>query len=118
MTNLGFPAVDQCQIRQTASAPLIGLPSDRRMVGVHPFHCVGEKYICAAVVGAEALPVLLPSLQPALDWAQMLDRLDGLILTGRSEEHTSELQSIMRISYAVFCLEKKKTTTRHPSVTV
>src|SRR3546814_4354076 len=79
MTNLGFPAVDQCQIRQTASAPLIGLPSDRRMVGVHPFHCVGEKYICAAVVGAEALPVLLPSLQPALDWAQMLDRLDGLI---------------------------------------
>src|SRR3546814_4967422 len=31
---------------------------------------------------------------------------------GRSEEHTSELQSLMRISYAVFCL-KKKTTTRH-----
>src|SRR3546814_12389985 len=27
---------------------------------------------------------------------------------GRSEEHTSELQSLMRISYAVFCLEKKK----------
>src|SRR3546814_4246191 len=27
----------------------------------------------------------------------------------RSEEHTSELQSLMRISYAVFCLEKKKT---------
>src|SRR3546814_1496255 len=31
-------------------------------------------------------------------------------LTGRSEEHTSELQSLMRISYAVFCLKKKKTT--------
>src|SRR3546814_3888077 len=30
---------------------------------------------------------------------------------GRSEEHTSELQSLMRISYAVFCLKKKKTTT-------
>src|SRR3546814_10499458 len=28
--------------------------------------------------------------------------------TGRSEEHTSELQSLMRISYAVFCFEKKK----------
>src|SRR3546814_4149287 len=28
----------------------------------------------------------------------------------RSEEHTSELQSLMRISYAVFCLEKKKTS--------
>src|SRR3546814_4156553 len=31
-------------------------------------------------------------------------------LPGRSEEHTSELQSLMRISYAVFCLKKKKYT--------
>src|SRR3546814_3995216 len=31
-------------------------------------------------------------------------------LRARSEEHTSELQSLMRISYAVFCLKKKKTT--------
>src|SRR3546814_9490838 len=31
-------------------------------------------------------------------------------LPGRSEEHTSELQSLMRISYAVFCLKKKKKT--------
>src|SRR3546814_1192053 len=33
-----------------------------------------------------------------------------LAKTLRSEEHTSELQSLMRISYAVFCLKKKKTT--------
>src|SRR3546814_1866071 len=31
---------------------------------------------------------------------------------GRSEEHTSELQSLMRISYAVFCLKKKKQKTK------
>src|SRR3546814_4867569 len=31
----------------------------------------------------------------------------------RSEEHTSELQSLMRISYAVFCLKKKKSTTKY-----
>src|SRR3546814_2781395 len=31
----------------------------------------------------------------------------------RSEEHTSELQSLMRISYAVFCLKKKKTKTQN-----
>src|SRR3546814_7039968 len=31
-------------------------------------------------------------------------------LSNRSEEHTSELQSLMRISYAVFCLKKKKKT--------
>src|SRR3546814_7318558 len=33
------------------------------------------------------------------------------VLVDRSEEHTSELQSLMRISYAVFCLKKKKDTT-------
>src|SRR3546814_8672336 len=33
---------------------------------------------------------------------------------GRSEEHTSELQSLMRISYAVFCLKKKTHTPIHP----
>src|SRR3546814_5927609 len=34
-------------------------------------------------------------------------------LTERSEEHTSELQSLMRISYAVFCLKNKKNKMRH-----
>src|SRR3546814_18927045 len=34
----------------------------------------------------------------------------GGLEVDRSEEHTSELQSLMRISYAVFCLKKKKTT--------
>src|SRR3546814_5141359 len=47
-----------------------------------------------------------------------VDPADGLLKQGeegyqltwmRSEEHTSELQSLMRISYAVFCLKKKKT---------
>src|SRR3546814_10828790 len=33
--------------------------------------------------------------------------INGIL--GRSEEHTSELQTLMRISYAVFCLKKKKT---------
>src|SRR3546814_7888050 len=37
----------------------------------------------------------------------VLDRPDMAEVVGRSEEHTSELQSLMRISYAVFCLKKK-----------
>src|SRR3546814_879942 len=37
----------------------------------------------------------------------------GRIVHVRSEEHTSELQSLMRISYAVFCLKKKKTKKKH-----
>src|SRR3546814_3840782 len=43
-------------------------------------------------------------------WAMSLTlQMRGVAETGdRSEEHTSELQSLMRISYAVFCLKKKK----------
>src|SRR3546814_7834858 len=37
----------------------------------------------------------------------------GFLANGRSEEHTSELQSLMRISYAVFCLKKKKQEHKH-----
>src|SRR3546814_5832024 len=39
------------------------------------------------------------------------DRVNEIARHARSEEHTSELQSLMRISYAVFCLKKKKKTT-------
>src|SRR3546814_7092110 len=37
----------------------------------------------------------------------IFDSWGGVLADGRSEEHTSELQSLMRISYAVFCLKKK-----------
>src|SRR3546814_2509386 len=47
--------------------------------------------------------------QKMIDMAlEMDDAALEAYLEGRSEEHTSELQSLMRISYAVFCLKKKK----------
>src|SRR3546814_6613987 len=48
----------------------------------------------------------------SLDDNAVFDRAMKRIGTRRSEEHTSELQSLMRISYAVFCLKKKKDTHR------
>src|SRR3546814_1881063 len=42
------------------------------------------------------------------DGAQLGARPPPVLCLARSEEHTSELQSLMRISYAVFCLKKKK----------
>src|SRR3546814_4802046 len=49
--------------------------------------------------------------------AQILAVPIGMVFLGiRSEEHTSELQSLMRISYAVFCLKKKKNTTTSKSI--
>src|SRR3546814_2250389 len=47
------------------------------------------------------------TLRPIVHHAQIDDR-SGYFRGWRSEEHTSELQSLMRISYAVFCLKKKK----------
>src|SRR3546814_4415652 len=45
-------------------------------------------------------------------WNNLLDGLHEARLGERSEEHTSELQSLMRSSYAVFCLKKKKKATK------
>src|SRR3546814_983434 len=48
-----------------------------------------------------------------IDLALPMDDASGKkFAIGRSEEHTSELQSLMRISYAVFCLKKKNKTQR------
>src|SRR3546814_8765574 len=46
--------------------------------------------------------------QSNLERARLLFKLLPSVLFIRSEEHTSELQSLMRISYAVYCLKKKK----------
>src|SRR3546814_3959886 len=53
-----------------------------------------------------------------LDAEKHRSRLGGWKATGlaRSEEHTSELQSLMRISYAVFCLKKKNKTNHRRDV--
>jgi len=64
------------------SIPLVGIPTDRRQVGKHPFQMVGEKYIRAVVDGAECLPLLIPSIEPPLDLDAALRDLDGLLLTG------------------------------------
>src|SRR3546814_6876841 len=47
--------------------------------------------------------------------AQRLQITAEITVSLRSEEHTSELQSLMRISYAVFCLKKKKTKNKYLS---
>jgi putative glutamine amidotransferase len=62
--------------------PLIGIPADRRMVGAHPFHMVGEKYARAVIDAAGAAPLLIPALAEELGFEELLERLDGLLFTG------------------------------------
>jgi putative glutamine amidotransferase len=65
-----------------AARPLIGISADRRMVGHHPFHMVGEKYARAVMDAAQAVPLLIPSLAEELGFDELLTRLDGLVFTG------------------------------------
>src|SRR3546814_7043227 len=77
------------------------------------------------LAAAWASPSLLAAPLVFILWGWwLLDRIGGISGDGhgagieiaesllRSEEHTSELQSLMRISYAVFCLKKKNNTSR------
>lgn len=52
------------------------------MIGAHPFHAVGEKYIAALVQAADVLPLLIPVLETPLDVAEILARVDGIFFTG------------------------------------
>jgi len=62
--------------------PIVGIPCDHRMIGPHPFHAVGEKYIVAVRDGAHALPLLIPVLETPIDIDEILDTVDGILLTG------------------------------------
>src|SRR3546814_13992080 len=94
-------------------------PRSTRTDTLFPYTTLFRSLVCAGSLmtaevkrcGAQLLPVDSEhnAIFQVLDLEQP-QSVDRLILTasgGRSEEHTSELQSLMRISYAVFCLKKK-----------
>lgn len=62
--------------------PRVGLPTDHKHIGAHPFLAVGEKYVRAVVDGAGCMPWLIPTLDPLLPLREVLNDLDGLLLTG------------------------------------
>jgi putative glutamine amidotransferase len=62
--------------------PIVGIVCDRKKLGDHAFHLVGEKYIDAVRDGSGALPLLIPALTPPLDSQAILASVDGLLFTG------------------------------------
>ncbi|MCH8334324.1 MAG: gamma-glutamyl-gamma-aminobutyrate hydrolase family protein [Proteobacteria bacterium] len=62
--------------------PVVGIPADRRLLDPHPFHVVGEKYATAVRDGADSIPFLIPALGDSIDAATVLQRVDGILLTG------------------------------------
>src|SRR3546814_1028101 len=91
----------------------LGETADARGVGIDdPIHRRRHNRLCLPS------PCLLhhnrPMRENSSDDATMIDGHGRRIsYLRRSEEHTSELQSLMRISYAVFCLKKKKTNNKN-----
>src|SRR3546814_5931092 len=69
------------------------------------------QYQCVNLV---RLPCELDYPEPLTKYEPPRPSLWNVRVQDRSEEHTSELQSLMRISYAVFCLKKKNTKKQHP----
>src|SRR3546814_8424383 len=71
----------------------------------------GLRHTIARIAGDYGLAPIAASTHPFAEWdAQQHTRKERYDDLARSEEHTSELQSLMRISYAVFCLKKKNKT--------
>ncbi|MDH3620081.1 MAG: gamma-glutamyl-gamma-aminobutyrate hydrolase family protein [Gammaproteobacteria bacterium] len=62
--------------------PIVGVPSDRREYGPHPFHMVGEKYLRALFEAADVLPLMTPALADNIDIDELLAQFDGIFLTG------------------------------------
>jgi putative glutamine amidotransferase len=62
--------------------PVIGIPCDYRMVGHHPFHMAGDKYVRAVRESTGAVTVLLPSPSEPIPSEDILATVDGLLFTG------------------------------------
>jgi putative glutamine amidotransferase len=64
------------------SPPLIGVPACLVLDEGFGFHRVGDKYVSAVLDGAGGVPILIPALGLRLEPATLLERLDGLLITG------------------------------------
>lgn len=62
--------------------PLIGLTADRQLHGEYYWHQAEEHYLLAVIEAMDALPVIIPALADGFDQTAMLQRLDGVLVTG------------------------------------
>jgi putative glutamine amidotransferase len=62
--------------------PLVGVICDKEILGPHPFHVAGDKYLQAIISASGCLPVLIPALAEPAYIKQLLATVDGILLTG------------------------------------
>src|SRR3546814_6144086 len=95
-------------------AELAGAAGDSEITDLRHVRSTAEKRAAEEIANREPCPDF-DRFKPLFEQVRIdLDpgvRITRQFVKDRSEEHTSELQSLMRISYAVCCLKKKQTTT-------
>src|SRR3546814_6904479 len=97
-TDTLLPYTTLCRSRAvTVTASSVRASALSRVAGAAACVCCSTGSTCCAQAAGDSR-------------TQLIARLKCLRFIERSEEHTSELQSLMRISYAVFCLKKKNQT--------
>ncbi len=64
------------------SQPIVAVSTDIRRFENYTWHAAPQQYLEAAITGAEVIPLLVPSFGPRLDIDAVLDRVDGVLLTG------------------------------------
>lgn len=74
-----------------AQRPLIGVTACRKLAGAATSHCVGDKYVDAVIEAAGGIAVLIPAVGAAVPAGALLERLDGLLLTGSPSNLDPEL---------------------------
>lgn len=62
--------------------PLVGIPACTKQVGALPYHVAGDKYVRAVSEGADCLPLVIPALGDWHDIDDLVDRVDGFLVTG------------------------------------
>ena len=91
--------------------PLVLVTADVKELDTYRWHATVSTYINAVAVGAGAIPLILPSLGDAIDVDAVLDRVDGVLVTGsRSNVHPSNYDVEENDDFAPFDRERDMTT--------
>jgi putative glutamine amidotransferase len=93
------------------SLPIVGIPACKRTIKERASHTLADKYPAALIEAAGCLPVAIPAIGSKVDMTALLDRLDGLLLTGSpSNVHPSEYGREPLDSEILHDLERDATT--------
>jgi putative glutamine amidotransferase len=93
------------------TTPLIGVTADLKSIDGRPYHACGDKYVRAVAECTSGIPFVIPALGAAVDVAELVRRMDGLVLTGSpSNVHPSHFGEAEEPRYEPYDRDRDATT--------